>query len=113
MGRPHRRKQAVSFGFVLRASIAHKCIEQWTPNRAFIREIKEEFNTEIAVDSIELSDVPFDMDVFICHIDKGQLQIEEGTHMGKQFTPVNKLRQEDWSLADSVIVEKIIREGFR
>ena len=32
------------------------------------------------------------------------------THMGNQFTPINKLRQKDWCPADSVIVEKIIRD---
>lgn len=47
-----------------------------------------------------------DMDAFICYIKNGQFQIEEGTHMGMQFTPINKLRQKDWCPADSVIVEK-------
>ncbi len=89
-----------------------------TPEQALIREIKEELNTEVTVERFFCNvqwDYPtfhLDMDAFICHVKNGQLQIEEGTHMGKQFTPINKLRQEDWCPADSLIVEKILREGI-
>lgn len=87
-----------------------------TPKQALIREIKEELNTEITVERFFYNvqwDYPtfhLDMDAFICRVKNGQLEIEEGTYMGKQFTPINKLRQEDWCPADSVIVEKFIHE---
>lgn len=87
-----------------------------TQKQAQIREIKEKLNTEITVErffcNFQWSYPIFhlDMDAFICRVKNGQLQIEEGTHMGMQFPPINKLRQKDWCPADSVIVEKIIRD---
>lgn len=87
-----------------------------TPKQALFREIKEKLNTEIMVEgffcNVQWGYPTFhlDMDAFICCIKNGQLQIEEGTHMGMQFTPINKLRQKDCCPADSVIVEKIIRD---
>lgn len=68
-----------------------------TPKQALIREIEEKLNTEIMVGRFFCNvqwDYPtfhLDMDGFICHVKNGQLQIEEGTYMSMQFTPINKL----------------------
>lgn len=60
-----------------------------TPKHVLIREIKEELNTGITVErffcNVQWGYPTFhlDMDAFICRVKNGQLQIEEGTHMGK------------------------------
>ena len=89
-----------------------------TPEQALVREIKEELDTEITVERFFCNvqwDYPtfhLDMDAFICRVETGRLQIEEGTHMSKQFKSIDKLQQEDWCPADSFIVEKILCNGI-
>ncbi len=95
-----------------------KIEEGESPEQAIVREIKEELGASISVKRFYCNveyDYPtfhLDMDVFLCEVEEGSLQIEEGIHMGQCFTPIEKLRQEDWCPADALIVNKIIEEGL-
>ena len=82
-----------------------------TPEEALIREIMEELNTEIAVDSF-LTTVEYDypefhlsMDCFWCHIKEGTLTLLE--HEAARWLPIDNLRQVDWLPADILVVEEI------
>ena len=70
-----------------------------TPEEALIREIKEELDTEIAVDRF-LATVEYDypdfhlsMDCFWCHIREGKLTLLE--HEAAKWLPADDLRQVD------------------
>ena len=82
-----------------------------TPEEAIVREIKEELNTEIAVDSF-LTTVEYDyeqfhltMDCFWCSIRDGHLQLLE--HEAAKWLPLNDLRQVNWLPADVLVVDAI------
>ena len=82
-----------------------------TSKEALIREIREELNTEIAVDGF-LTTVEYDypefhlsMDCFRCHIKEGKLTLLE--HEAAKWLPLNDLRQVNWLPADLLVVEKI------
>ena len=82
-----------------------------TPEEAIVREIKEELNTEIAVDSF-LTTVEYDyeqfhltMDCFWCSIKEGHLQLLE--HEAAKWLPLNDLRQVNWLPADVLVVDAI------
>jgi 8-oxo-dGTP diphosphatase len=84
-----------------------------TPEQALAREIKEELDTEIVVDSFfmnvvyEYPEFILDMDVFLCHVSKGRLEIEQGIHMAEAWLKKSELQEEDWCPADQMIVAKI------
>lgn len=82
-----------------------------TPEEALVREIMEELNAEIAVDSF-LTTVEYDypefhlsMDCFWCHIKEGTLTLLE--HEAARWLPIDNLRQVDWLPADILVVEEI------
>ena len=84
-----------------------------TPENALIREIREELNTEIAVDKF-LTTVEYDypefhlsMDCFWCHIEEGKLTLLE--HEAAKWLPEDDLRQVNWLPADVLVVEEIER----
>ena len=82
-----------------------------TPEAAILREIREELDTEIVVDSF-LTTVDYDypefhlsMDCFWCTIKEGHLRLLE--HEAAKWLPINNLRQVDWLPADILVVDAI------
>jgi 8-oxo-dGTP diphosphatase len=84
-----------------------------TPEKALIREIKEELDTQIVVDDFVMNVVYeypafiLDMDAFNAHVKTGRLVIEEGIHSAEAWLDVASLQEEDWCPADQAIVAKI------
>lgn len=89
-----------------------KIEEGETPEEAIKREIKEELDTEIEVDSFLMNEVYeypefiLDMDCFMCHVKSGRLQVEEGIHLAECWCDVDKLNELKWCPADKEIVER-------
>lgn len=89
-----------------------------TPEQAIKREIQEELSAQIEVERFFCNvqyDYPtfhLDMDVFLCQVQKGSLQTEQGIHMGKRFVSLQHLVEEDWCPADAFVVKKILKEGI-
>ena len=88
-----------------------KIEEGETPEEALVREIKEELDTEVSVDSF-LTTVEYDypsfhlsMDCFVCSIVKGNLTLLE--HESARWLPKGDLRQVKWLPADIEVVEAI------
>jgi 8-oxo-dGTP diphosphatase len=81
-----------------------------TPAEALIREIKEELDTTIVVDSFamnvvyEYPEFILDMDAFNVHVETGRLEIEQGIHSAEAWLDVSSLQIEDWCPADQRIV---------
>ena len=81
--------------------------------QALIREIQEELNTLISVDSFlmnvhyEYDTFVLDMDVFNCHIAEGRLAINEDIHLAEAWLPIGSINQEDWCPADQSVVAKL------
>ena len=82
-----------------------------TPEEAIVREIREELDTEIVVDSF-LTTVDYDypefhltMDCFWGRIKKGHLRLLE--HEDAKWLPLNNLRQVNWLPADVLVVNAI------
>lgn len=92
-----------------------KVKEGETPEYALKREIQEELNTTISVDSFFMNvaydypDFHLDMDVFLCHTLEGALQIEKGIHEGSSFLSIDDLREEEWCPADALVVKEIMK----
>ena len=86
-----------------------------TSREALIREIREELDTEIAVDRF-LATVEYDypefhlsMDCFWCRIREGSLTLLE--HEAAMWLPADHLRQVDWLPADLLVIEEIEKLG--
>ena len=82
-----------------------------TPQRALIREIKEELDTEIEVGDY-LETVEYDyptfhlsMDCFFCTIKSGELVLKE--HEAAKWLTVETLDSVDWLPADRGLIETI------
>ena len=90
-----------------------KIEEGETSKEAIVREIKEELDTEIAVDDCvmneryEYPDFILDMDVFLCHVIKGRLEVEEGIHLAEKWVTIADLDKVDWCPADQEIAYNI------
>ena len=86
-----------------------------TPQKALIREIKEELDADIVVgdliDTIEYDypDFHLSMDCFICKIKKGDLVLKE--HEAAKWLTKEKLGTVEWLPAD-VTVMGAIKEGM-
>jgi len=91
-----------------------KIKEGETPEEALVREIKEELDTTIVVDSFFMNiiynypDFTLDMDVFNCHVKQGKLVVEKGIHSDSSWKKISELKAEDWCPADALIVSKLI-----
>lgn len=85
-----------------------------TPEEAIIREIKEELGTDIAVDSFfmnvkhEYPTFNLDMDVFLCHVLRGRLEVEEGIHLAEAYFTKEEMLKQDYCPADRKIVAEIL-----
>ncbi len=84
-----------------------------TPEQALIREIKEELDSNIAIDryfmteKYEYEEFFLDMDVFLCHLEEGALLAESGIHSEAAFLSKEDLLHEPWCPADREIAEKL------
>ena len=84
-----------------------------TPEEALIREIEEELDTEIAVDSF-ITTVEYDypkfhlsMDCFWCSIKNGELVLLE--HEASRWLSVEKIYEVNWLPADMEVIKVIIK----
>lgn len=82
-----------------------------TPEEAIVREIQEELDAAIEVNSF-LMTVEYDypefhlsMDCYWCHLKDKQIKLLE--HEAARWLPLNDLRQVNWLPADVMIIEKI------
>ena len=88
-----------------------KIEENESPEKALVREIKEELDTEIEVgeliDTVEYDYPNFhlSMDCFICTIKSGDLVLKE--HKNAKWLTKDTLHTVDWLPADEGLVEKI------
>ena len=85
-----------------------------SPEEALVREIKEELNTDISIDSF-ITTVEYDypefhlnMECFWCSITKGHLTLLE--HEAAKWLPLDSLRQVDWLPADLSVIDIIEKE---
>lgn len=85
------------------------------PERALIREIREELDSDITVEKF-LTTVEHDypkfhlsMDCFWCRVQSGKLTLLE--HEAARWLPINDLRQVNWLPADVKVVEAIESES--
>ncbi len=88
-----------------------KMEEGETPEEALIREIKEELDADISVDSF-LVTVEYDypafhlsMDCFWCTLTGGKLTLLE--HEAAKWLPLDNLRQVNWLPADVMVIDAI------
>lgn len=90
-----------------------KIEEGETPEAALIREIREELETEIAVDRFLMRvehDYPYfhlSMDCFLCHITEGVPHLLE--HEAAKWVSKEELDQVDWLPADRILVDKVLK----
>ena len=82
-----------------------------TPEEALVREIKEELDTEIKVESF-LTTVEYDypefyliMDCFWCSVEHGDLKLLE--HEAARWLPLDGLLQVNWLPADIEVIDAI------
>lgn len=87
-----------------------------TPQKALVREIREELDTEIIVGDL-LETVEYDypgfhlsMDCFLCAVQSGNLVLKE--HEAARWLTVETLDKVDWLPADRSLIE-IIRNILR
>ena len=82
-----------------------------TPQKALIREIKEELDTEVQVvkllDTVEYDYPKFhlSMDCFICHIKSGNLVLKE--HEAAKWLTKDTLYSVDWLPADKGLIPMV------
>ena len=90
-----------------------KIEEGETPEEALIREIREELDTEIAVDRFLMKvehDYPsfhLSMDCFLCHIIEGVPHLLE--HEAAKWVSKEELDQIGWLPADRILVDRILK----
>lgn len=84
-----------------------------TPEQALVREINEEFDTEIeiirpliTVDH-EYQSFSISLHGFLCRIVTGSLPLKE--HVAFRWLSMNELREPDWAAADIGIVDKLTK----
>ena len=88
-----------------------KIEEGETPEEALVREIREELDTEIAVDRVaghveyEYPEFHLSMDCYDCHILSGGLVLKE--HESARWLSPNELDSVNWLPADQSLIRKI------
>jgi len=84
-----------------------------TPEQALVREIREELDTEISIDSyittVEHQYTAFSitMHVFFCTVKKGSLTLKE--HLDSRWITLQELDSPDWAAADVDVVTAVKR----
>ena len=74
---------------------------------------RKELDTEIRVDDFimnekyEYPDFILDMDVFLCHVIQGRLEVEEGIHLAEKWVKISEFDKVDWCPADQEIAYNI------
>lgn len=88
-----------------------KVEEGETPEAAIVREIREELDVRIEVESF-LTTVEYDypefhlsMDCYWCRLKDGQIRLLE--HEAARWLPVHDLRQVHWLPADVLVIKEI------
>ncbi len=82
-----------------------------TSKQALIREIKEELNTIIEIDSYfdtieyDYPNFHLSMDCFLCHVKSGNLDLLE--HQQAKWLSKDELYSVDWLQADLGLIEKL------
>ena len=86
-----------------------------TPSEALIREIKEELDMRIKVESflmrVEHDYEPFhlSMDCFLCSIEEGTPHLKE--HLAQQWKTAEQMKEEEFLPADRQVVEYLRNTG--
>ena len=86
-----------------------------TREDAIIREIREELNITITVESEFITvdhvypDFSLLMHSFICEVDSKKLTLHE--HIDKKWLKIHELNELDWAAADIPIVNRLISNG--
>ena len=84
-----------------------------TPEEAVVREIREELDTEIAVDryfdtvEYDYPDFHLSMQCFLCHMKEGHLDLLE--HEAARWLNPGELHSVQWLPADEEIIEELKR----
>ena len=87
-----------------------------TPEEAIVREIHEELEVHIAVDSfITMVDYDYDtfhlhMHCFLCHVASGKLELHE--HMAARWLDASNVDTVDWLPADEGVIQAIKDQGI-
>ena len=87
-----------------------------TPEEAIIREIHEELEARIMVDSlVTVVDYDYDtfhlhMHCFLCHVASGQLELHE--HMAARWLDVGNVDSVEWLPADEEVIQAIKDQGI-
>ncbi len=87
-----------------------------TPGEAIVREIHEELEAYITVDSlVTIVDYDYDtfhlhMHCFLCHVESGQLELHE--HTAARWLHANNIDSVDWLPADEEVIQAIKNQGI-
>ena len=85
-----------------------------TSEQAVIREIKEELDTVVQVNSLfdtveyDYPDFHLSMDCFICSVKEGSLILKE--HLAARWLTKENIKSVPWLPADKDLIDKLIRE---
>ena len=83
-----------------------------SPEKALVREIREELDVDVVIDSFFMSveyDYPefhLSMDCFLCHIEEEPRLLE---HEAAKWLPLDDLDSVNWLPADDEVVERLAR----
>lgn len=87
-----------------------------TPEEAIVREIHEELEAHIVVDSlVTVVDYDYDtfhlhMHCFLCHVGSGQLELHE--HTAARWLGVDNVDSVDWLPADEEVIQAVKLQGI-
>lgn len=87
-----------------------------TPEEAIVREIHEELEAHIAVDSlVTVVDYDYDtfhlhMHCFLCHVASGRLELHE--HMAARWLDASNVDSVEWLPADEAVIKAIKDQGI-